>query len=88
MFSSMPKSSLKQVLFGQAKILDKKRGIFHPSYRIGSILDNILLDREFDQERLDWALKYSALEDDLKVMKEKLDTKVNIKEVQNALSMC
>ena len=30
----------------------------------GTLKQNIILDSDFDQERLDWAIKYSALEDD------------------------
>ena len=42
----------------------------------GSILENILLDLPEDKTRLAWALKYSALDDDLKILEDGLKTKV------------
>lgn len=36
-----------------------------------SIKDNIILDLPFDQNKFDYAVKYSALDDDLKLFVEK-----------------
>lgn len=41
-----------------------------------SIKENILLDLPENKERLDWAVKSAALDDDIKLLKDKLETKV------------
>lgn len=76
------KSSLLQALFGEMNNIGSDQSFINISDKIsylaqkplmmsGTILENIILDSDFDQERLDWAIKYSALEDDLKIMEDK-----------------
>lgn len=42
----------------------------------GTIKENILLHKDFDQEKFDWALKYSALEEDLPGWDEREEHKI------------
>ena len=42
----------------------------------GTIKENILLDKEFDQEAFNFAIKYSALEDDIKAWEDGVEKKV------------
>ena len=72
------KSSLLYSILGETRIGDFERTKVqingsvcfmgqNPWLVSGTVRDNILLDKEFDRERFDWAIKYSALDHDLRI---------------------
>lgn len=71
------KSSLLYAALGEMRVGDFAKTSVHINDKIcylaqtpwlinGCVKDNILLDKEFNPELFDWALKYSALEEDVR----------------------
>ena len=76
------KSSLIHAILGEVGIKDTEQTSIVVNGMIGfcsqkpwmingTIKDNILLDKEYDQIKFGWALKYSALEHDIKIWDDK-----------------
>ena len=81
------KSSILYSFLGEMRIGDYGRTKVHVNGSVcylgqnpwifnGTIKENILLDKEFDQEAFDFAIKYSALEDDIKAWEDGVEKKV------------
>ena len=62
------KSNSRVSINGQICYLGQKPWLIN-----GSIKDNILLQKSYDQEKLDIAIKYSCLDDDLKTFDDGID---------------
>ena len=71
------KSSILNALMGEMRVSDPKRTSIHVNGTVsyqgqnpwlinGTIKDNVLLNKPYDEKKFNWALKYSALELDLK----------------------
>ena len=71
------KSSILNALMGEMRVSDTSKTSIHVNGSIsyqgqnpwlinGTVKENILLNKEYNQEKFNWALKYSALELDLK----------------------
>ena len=71
------KSSILNALMGEMRVSDPMRTSIHVNGTVsyqgqnpwlinGTIKDNVLLNKPYDEEKFNWALKYSALELDLK----------------------
>jgi ABC-type transport system involved in cytochrome bd biosynthesis fused ATPase/permease subunit len=59
------------------KIIDNVAYLPQKPMLYGStILENIILEKKFDQDRVDWCIKYSAFEDDLVLMERGVDTEI------------
>ena len=71
------KSSILNALMGEMRVSDPSRTSIHVNGTVsyqgqdpwlinGTIKDNVLLNKPYDEKKFNWALKYSALELDLK----------------------
>ena len=81
------KSSILYSLLGEMRVADFNKTKVHLNGSVsylgqnpwifnGTIKENILLDKDFDQEAFDFAIKYSALEDDIKIWEDGVEKMV------------